>query len=138
MELSPDRVQEIQKIAQEPLSLETPVGEDENSYLSDFIEDLEAISPADQTTYGFLKEQIEDLLDTLSDREENILRLRFGLDDGRRRTLEELGKVFNVTRDMLKTICKKKLNFMGISFMINKRLIAGRAGKNRIYHQYFI
>lgn len=109
MELSPDKVQEIQKIAQEPLSLETPVGEDENSYLSDFIEDQEAISPADQTTYGFLKEQIEDLLDTLSDREENILRLRFGLDDGRRRTLEELGKVFNVTRERIRQIEAKAL-----------------------------
>ncbi|MBY7142635.1 RNA polymerase sigma factor RpoD [Virgibacillus sp. NKC19-3] len=104
MELSPEKVQEILKIAQEPVSLETPVGEEENSYLGDFVEDQEAISPSDQAAYTALKEQLEDLLDTLPDREENILRLRFGLDDGKTRTLEELGNVFNITRERIRQV----------------------------------
>lgn len=104
MELSPDKVREILKIAQEPLSLETPIGEEDNTYLGDFIEDQDAILPSDHAAYKLLKEQLEDVLDTLSDREENVLRLRFGLDDGRTRTLEELGKVFGVTRERVRQI----------------------------------
>lgn len=91
------------KIAQEPVSLETPIGEDD-SHLGDFIEDQEAQSPSDHAAYELLKEQLEDVLDTLTDREENVLRLRFGLDDGRTRTLEEVGKVFGVTRERIRQI----------------------------------
>ncbi|GAB2562979.1 RNA polymerase sigma factor RpoD [Gracilibacillus alcaliphilus] len=104
MELDPDKVREILKIAQEPLSLETPVGEEESSHLGDFIEDQEARSPADHTAHELLKEQLEDILDTLTDREEIILRFRFGLDDGRIRTLEELGHLFDVTRERIRQI----------------------------------
>lgn len=99
MDLAPEKVREILKIAQEPVSLETPIGEEDDSHLGDFIEDQEATSPADHAAYELLKEQLEDVLDTLTDREENVLRLRFGLDDGRTRTLEEVGKVFGVTRE---------------------------------------
>ena len=96
------------KIAQEPVSLETPIGEDD-SHLGDFIEDQEAQSPSDHAAYELLKEQLEDVLDTLTDREENVLRLRFGLDDGRTRTLEEVGKVFGVTRERIRQIEAKAL-----------------------------
>src|SRR5699024_4779731 len=99
MDLTPEKVREILKIAQEPVSLETPIGEEDDSHLGDFIEDQEATSPAEHAAYELLKEQLEDVLDTLTDREENVLRLRFGLDDGRTRTLEEVGKVFGVTRE---------------------------------------
>ena len=92
MELSVEKVREIMKIAQEPVSLETPIGEEDDSHLGDFIEDQEALAPADAAAYELLKEQLEDVLDTLTEREENVLRLRFGLDDGRTRTLEEVGK----------------------------------------------
>lgn len=109
MELSPDKVRDILKITQEPLSLETPVGEEDNSHLGDYIEDQETISPSDHAAYELLKEQLEDLLDTLSDREENILRLRFGLDDGKTRTLEELGRVYGVTRERIRQIEAKAL-----------------------------
>ena len=109
MELSPSKVREIQKIAQEPVSLETPIGEEDDSHLGDFIEDQEAVSPSDHAAYELLKEQLEDVLDTLTDREENVLRLRFGLDDGRTRTLEEVGKVFGVTRERIRQIEAKAL-----------------------------
>ncbi|SFD54882.1 RNA polymerase primary sigma factor [Lentibacillus persicus] len=109
MELSPDKVREILKIAQEPVSLETPIGEEDDSHLGDFIEDQEAVSPSDHASYELLKEQLEDVLDTLTDREENVLRLRFGLDDGRTRTLEEVGKVFGVTRERIRQIEAKAL-----------------------------
>ena len=109
MDLSPAKVREIQKIAQEPVSLETPIGEEDDSHLGDFIEDQEAVSPSDHAAYELLKEQLEDVLDTLTDREENVLRLRFGLDDGRTRTLEEVGKVFGVTRERIRQIEAKAL-----------------------------
>jgi RNA polymerase primary sigma factor len=109
MELAPDKVREILKIAQEPVSLETPIGEEDDSHLGDFIEDQEAVSPSDHAAYELLKEQLEDVLDTLTDREENVLRLRFGLDDGRTRTLEEVGKVFGVTRERIRQIEAKAL-----------------------------
>jgi len=109
MEITPDKVRDILKISQEPVSLETPIGEEDDSHLGDFIEDQEAISPSDHTSYELLKEQLEDVLDTLTDREENVLRLRFGLDDGRTRTLEEVGKVFGVTRERIRQIEAKAL-----------------------------
>lgn len=109
MDLSPEKVREILKIAQEPVSLETPIGEEDDSHLGDFIEDSEAQSPSDHAAYELLKEQLEDVLDTLTDREENVLRLRFGLDDGRTRTLEEVGKVFGVTRERIRQIEAKAL-----------------------------
>ncbi|HDX9577581.1 RNA polymerase sigma factor RpoD [Bacillus cytotoxicus] len=109
MDLVPEKVREILKIAQEPVSLETPIGEEDDSHLGDFIEDQEATSPADHAAYELLKEQLEDVLDTLTDREENVLRLRFGLDDGRTRTLEEVGKVFGVTRERIRQIEAKAL-----------------------------
>ncbi len=109
MDLSPEKVREILKIAQEPVSLETPIGEEDDSHLGDFIEDQDALAPADAAAYELLKEQLEDVLDTLTDREENVLRLRFGLDDGRTRTLEEVGKVFGVTRERIRQIEAKAL-----------------------------
>ncbi|HLS59594.1 MAG TPA: RNA polymerase sigma factor RpoD [Virgibacillus sp.] len=109
MEITPDKVRDILKISQEPVSLETPIGEEDDSHLGDFIEDQEAVSPSDNAAYELLKEQLEDVLDTLTDREENVLRLRFGLDDGRTRTLEEVGKVFGVTRERIRQIEAKAL-----------------------------
>lgn len=109
MELTPEKVREIMKIAQEPVSLETPIGEEDDSHLGDFIEDQEALAPSDAAAYELLKEQLEDVLDTLTEREENVLRLRFGLDDGRTRTLEEVGKVFGVTRERIRQIEAKAL-----------------------------
>ena len=109
MDLTPEKVREILKIAQEPVSLETPIGEEDDSHLGDFIEDHEATSPSEHAAYEMLKEQLEDVLDTLTDREENVLRLRFGLDDGRTRTLEEVGKVFGVTRERIRQIEAKAL-----------------------------
>ncbi|OEF96365.1 RNA polymerase sigma factor RpoD [Desulfuribacillus alkaliarsenatis] len=109
MDLSPDKVREIMKIAQEPVSLETPIGEEDDSHLGDFIEDQDALAPSDAAAYELLKEQLEDVLDTLTEREENVLRLRFGLDDGRTRTLEEVGKVFGVTRERIRQIEAKAL-----------------------------
>lgn len=109
MDLPPEKVREIQKIAQEPVSLETPIGEEDDSHLGDFIEDQDAQAPSDAAAYELLKEQLEDVLDTLTDREENVLRLRFGLDDGRTRTLEEVGKVFGVTRERIRQIEAKAL-----------------------------
>ncbi|KRM18982.1 RNA polymerase sigma factor RpoD [Ligilactobacillus hayakitensis DSM 18933 = JCM 14209] len=109
MDMPTDKVREILKIAQEPVSLETPIGEEDDSHLGDFIEDQDATSPAEHAAYELLKEQLESVLDTLTDREENVLRLRFGLDDGRTRTLEEVGKVFGVTRERIRQIEAKAL-----------------------------
>lgn len=109
MDMATTKVRDILKIAQEPVSLETPIGEEDDSHLGDFIEDSDATSPEDHASYELLKEQLENVLDTLTDREENVLRLRFGLDDGRTRTLEEVGKVFGVTRERIRQIEAKAL-----------------------------
>lgn len=109
MDLPTEKVREILKIAQEPVSLETPIGEEDDSHLGDFIEDEGAMSPEMFTSSSLLREQLEDVLDTLTDREENVLRLRFGLDDGNIRTLEQVGKVFGVTRERIRQIEAKAL-----------------------------
>lgn len=109
MDISEERVREILKIAQEPVSLETPIGEEEDSHLGDFIEDQDAPAPAEAASFMMLREQLEDVLDSLTEREEMVLRLRFGLDDGRSRTLEEVGQVFGVTRERIRQIEAKAL-----------------------------
>lgn len=109
MGFSEEKVREIQKIAQDPVSLETPIGEEEDSHLGDFIPDEEAPAPAEAASYALLKEQLIEVLNTLTEREEKVLRLRFGLDDGRARTLEEVGKEFNVTRERIRQIEAKAL-----------------------------
>jgi len=109
MEMAPEKVREIMKIAQEPVSLETPIGEEEDSHLGDFIPDDDALAPAEAAAFTMLKEQLISVLDTLTPREEKVLRLRFGLDDGRSRTLEEVGKEFNVTRERIRQIEAKAL-----------------------------
>jgi len=109
MEISVERVREIQKISQEPVSLETPIGEEEDSHLGDFLPDDEVPAPAEAAASMILKEQINEVLDTLTEREQNVLRLRFGLDDGHARTLEEVGKTFNVTRERIRQIEAKAL-----------------------------
>jgi RNA polymerase primary sigma factor len=109
MEILPDRVREIQKVSQEPVSLETPIGEEEDSHLGDFIEDQGAPAPAEVASYQMLKEQVEEVLDSLSGRERRVLQLRFGLDDGRQRTLEEVGREFGVTRERIRQIEAKAL-----------------------------
>jgi RNA polymerase primary sigma factor len=109
MGLSEDKVRDIMKISQEPVSLETPIGEEEDSHLGDFIPDDEAPAPAESAAFTLLKEQLIDVLDTLTPREEKVLRLRFGLDDGRARTLEEVGREFNVTRERIRQIEAKAL-----------------------------
>lgn len=109
MDLSVERVREIMKIAQEPVSLETPIGEEEDSHLGDFIEDQDSPAPAEAASFLMLKEELKDALDTLTPREERVLRLRFGLDDGRSRTLEEVGQVFGVTRERIRQIEAKAL-----------------------------
>jgi RNA polymerase primary sigma factor len=109
MEMPVEKVREIMKISQEPVSLETPIGEEEDSHLGDFIPDEDAQAPADAAAYLLLKEQLEDVLETLTPREEKVLRLRFGLDDGKPRTLEEVGQVFGVTRERIRQIEAKAL-----------------------------
>ena len=109
LDMSVERVREILKIAQEPVSLETPIGEEEDSHLGDFIQDDNIPVPADAATYTMLKEQIVEVLTTLTEREQRVLRLRFGLDDGRSRTLEEVGKEFKVTRERIRQIEAKAL-----------------------------
>ena len=109
MEIPVERVREIIKISQEPVSLETPIGEEEDSYLGDFIQDDNVPVPADAAAFTLLKEQLTDVLATLTERERKVLRLRFGLDDGRARTLEEVGKEFNVTRERIRQIEAKAL-----------------------------
>ena len=109
MDITEERVREIQKIAQDPVSLETPIGEEEDSHLADFIEDEDSTKPTDAVSFTMLKEQLIGVLDTLTPREEKVLRLRYGLDDGRPRTLEEVGKEFNVTRERIRQIEAKAL-----------------------------
>lgn len=109
MVMSEDKVRDIMKISQEPVSLETPIGEEEDSHLGDFIPDEDAPAPAESAAFTLLKEQLIDVLDTLTPREEKVLRLRFGLDDGRARTLEEVGREFNVTRERIRQIEAKAL-----------------------------
>ncbi len=109
MEVAPEKVREILKISQEPVSLETPIGEEDDNHLGDFIEDRSALAPADAASYQLLKEQVEDVLETLNHRERRVLQLRFGLDDGRSRTLEEVGREFGVTRERIRQIEAKAL-----------------------------
>ncbi|MDE6624914.1 MAG: RNA polymerase sigma factor RpoD [Lachnospiraceae bacterium] len=109
MEIPVERVREILKISQEPVSLETPIGEEEDSHLGDFIQDENVPVPADAAAYTLLREQLVEVLDTLTEREQKVLKLRFGLDDGRSRTLEEVGKEFNVTRERIRQIEAKAL-----------------------------
>jgi len=109
MQMPVTKVREIMKIAQEPVSLETPIGEEEDSHLGDFIPDDDIPAPSEAAAFTLLKEQLIDVLDTLTEREEKVLRLRFGLDDGRARTLEEVGKEFNVTRERIRQIEAKAL-----------------------------
>jgi RNA polymerase primary sigma factor len=107
--MNPERVREIMKIAQDPISLETPVGEEEDSHIGDFIEDQESPAPAEAASYELLREQLNEVLRTLTPREEQVLRLRFGLEDGRQRTLEEVGQQFNITRERIRQIEAKAL-----------------------------
>ncbi len=109
MEVTPEKVREILKISQEPVSLETPIGEEEDSHLGDFIPDNKAVAPAEAASYHLLKEQVDDVLGTLSTRERRVLQLRFGLEDGRSRTLEEVGREFSVTRERIRQIEAKAL-----------------------------
>ena len=109
MEITPERVREIRKLTQEPVSLETPIGEEGDSHLGDFIEDSSALSPLDASTFTLLREQVGDVLGTISERERRVLELRFGLEDGRSRTLEEVGHVFGVTRERIRQIEAKAL-----------------------------
>ena len=109
MDMTEDKVREIMKIAQDPVSLETPIGEEEDSHLGDFIQDDDAPAPAEAAAYSLLKEQIEDVLGSLNEREQKVLKLRFGLEDGRARTLEEVGKEFDVTRERIRQIEAKAL-----------------------------
>ena len=109
MEIPVEKVLEIQKIAQDPVSLETPIGEEDDSHLGDFIQDDDSPSPQDAASYTMLREQLEEVMKTLTPREAKVLRLRFGLDDGKARTLEEVGKQFNVTRERIRQIEAKAL-----------------------------
>lgn len=109
LDMTPEKVLEIKKIAQDPVSLETPIGEEEDSHLGDFVEDNESPAPSDSASYSLLKEQLSNILHTLTTREEQVIRLRFGLDDGRPRTLEEVGKKFDITRERIRQIEAKAL-----------------------------
>jgi RNA polymerase primary sigma factor len=109
MGMNTERVREIMKVAQEPVSLETPIGEEDDSHLGDFIQDEDALAPAEAASAQLLREQLEHSLDSLTSREEKVLRLRFGLDDGRSRTLEEVGRIFGVTRERIRQIEAKAL-----------------------------
>ena len=109
MGISVERVREILKISQEPVSLETPIGEEEDSHLGDFIQDQNVPVPAEAAASNLLRDQLNEVLDTLTEREQKVLRLRFGMDDGRARTLEEVGKEFNVTRERIRQIGAKAL-----------------------------
>lgn len=109
LDMPVERVREIMRIAQDPVSLETPIGEEEDSHLGDFIPDDEAPAPAEAASLKLLKEQLNDVLDTLTEREAKVLKLRFGLEDGRSRTLEEVGKEFEVTRERIRQIEAKAL-----------------------------
>ncbi|GCF06688.1 RNA polymerase sigma factor RpoD [Dictyobacter arantiisoli] len=109
MEITAEKVREIIKVSQEPVSLETPIGEEDDSHLGDFLEDQTALAPAEAASHQLLKEQVEDVLDSLTERERKVLQLRFGLDDGRSRTLEEVGKEFHVTRERIRQIEAKAL-----------------------------
>jgi RNA polymerase primary sigma factor len=110
MELSPEKVREILKVSQEPVSLETPIGEEEDSHLGDFIEDSGAVVPVDAAAFKLLQEQLEEVLDDLNTREKRVIQLRFGLLDGQPRTLEEVGRVFGVTRERIRQIESKTLS----------------------------
>ena len=109
MGMSPEKVREIMKIALDPVSLETPIGEEEDSHLGDFVPDEDSPTPSDAASYALLKEQLNEVLHTLTPREEHVIKLRFGLDDGRTRTLEEVGKEFNITRERIRQIEAKAL-----------------------------
>src|SRR5947208_10398168 len=109
MDLPSQRVREIIKVSEEPVSLETPIGEEEDSHLGDFIPDDGSMQPADAASHQLLKEQVEDVLASLTQRERRVLQLRFGLEDGRSRTLEEVGREFNVTRERIRQIEAKAL-----------------------------
>ena len=109
LDMNVEKVREILRASQEPVSLETPIGEEDDSHLGDFIEDDDAPAPADAASHTLLKEQLSEVLDTLTPREEKVLRLRFGLGDGRARTLEEVGKEFDVTRERIRQIEAKAL-----------------------------
>ncbi|CAI8045714.1 RNA polymerase sigma factor SigA [Geodia barretti] len=109
MEMTSEKVEEIQKISQEPVSLETPIGEEEDSFLGDFIEDRTTLAPADAASAQLLREQVQEVLSSLTDRESRVLKLRFGLEDGRTRTLEEVGREFGVTRERIRQIEAKAI-----------------------------
>jgi len=109
MEIAPERVREIIKVSQEPVSLETPIGEEEDSHLGDFIEDSAALAPPEAASHQLLKDQVMEVLASLTPRERKVLELRFGLEDGRSRTLEEVGREFNVTRERIRQIEAKAL-----------------------------
>ncbi|MCJ7510277.1 MAG: sigma-70 family RNA polymerase sigma factor, partial [Dehalococcoidia bacterium] len=109
MEITPEKVREVVKVSQEPVSLETPIGEEEDSHLGDFIEDHSTLAPPDAASHQLLKEQVADVLSSLTPREQKVLVLRFGLEDGRSRTLEEVGREFSVTRERIRQIEAKAL-----------------------------
>ena len=117
------KVRGILKIAQQPISLQTPVGDEGDTRFGDFIEDKTAVSPANATAYTMLREQMEDVLDTLTEREKKVLRLRFGIGDGYPRTLEEVGNIFNVTRERVRQIKEKALRRLKHSYRLNKNKI---------------